>query len=119
MTASAARQVDSVVDPSDLEERRDGAASTAATIDTWQIEVFRPSRQITVGSRRRVVRTSGSEPDYRARALALWPRLDADKLRRTRGDVMRIARLVEPRTSCSIETIIGMLTRESNVARDD
>jgi hypothetical protein len=52
-----------------------------------------------------------AKPDYRARALALWPRLDGKKLRRTRGEVARIARLVERRTALPFETIVGMLTR--------
>jgi hypothetical protein len=50
-------------------------------------------------------------PDYRARALALWPRLDPRKLRRTQGEVVRIARLVERRTALSFEVILGMLTK--------
>ena len=48
--------------------------------------------------------------DYRARALAIWPGLDAQKLRRTQGDPRRIARLVEHRTRLSIESIISLLT---------
>lgn len=48
--------------------------------------------------------------DARARALALWPGLDRDKLRRTQGDPVRIARLVEQRTRLPVEAIIGLLT---------
>ena len=48
--------------------------------------------------------------DCRLRALALWPGLDRDKLRRTRGEIRRVARLVEKRTALSFETILGMLT---------
>jgi hypothetical protein len=57
----------------------------------------------------RAVRAAGG--DYRARALALWPRLDPQKLRRTGGDAPRIARLVQRRTSLPFEMIVGMLTR--------
>lgn len=49
--------------------------------------------------------------DYRTRALALWPRLDREKLRRTRGEAARIARLVERRTALPFEMILGMLRR--------
>ena len=48
--------------------------------------------------------------DYRARALAIWPGLDRDKLRRTQGDPLRIARLVEHRTRLPVEAIVGLLT---------
>jgi hypothetical protein len=46
---------------------------------------------------------------YERRAVALWPRLDREKLRRTRGDPVRIARLVSRRTTLSVETIVLML----------
>jgi hypothetical protein len=46
---------------------------------------------------------------YSRRALALWPRLDREKLRRTRGDPRRIARLVSRRTTLSMETIVLIL----------
>ncbi|MDA8238033.1 MAG: hypothetical protein M0T75_09165 [Chloroflexi bacterium] len=46
---------------------------------------------------------------YARRALALWPRLDPEKLRRTRGDPRRIARLVARRTALSVETILLIL----------
>jgi len=96
-------------------------APVAAVTAAWRVDVLRPSRQVQVRARSRATsarrstratRPEPSAPDYRARALALWPRLDPLKLRRTRGDVMRIARLVERRTACSLETIVGMLTRE-------
>jgi hypothetical protein len=48
--------------------------------------------------------------DCRARALAIWPGLDRDKLRRTGGDPVRIARLVEHRTRLPVEAILGLLT---------
>jgi hypothetical protein len=48
--------------------------------------------------------------DFRVRALAIWPGLDRQKLRRTRGDPIRIARLVEHRTRLSIEAIVSLLT---------
>jgi hypothetical protein len=46
---------------------------------------------------------------YARRALALWPRLDREKLRRTDGDPWRIARLVARRTALSAETILLIL----------
>jgi hypothetical protein len=46
---------------------------------------------------------------YERRAVALWPRLDRVKLRRTHGDPTRIARLVARRTTLSVETIVLML----------
>jgi hypothetical protein len=48
--------------------------------------------------------------DFRARALAIWPGIDAQKLRRTQGDPLRIARLVERRTRLPIESIVSLLT---------
>lgn len=44
-----------------------------------------------------------------ARALAIWPRIDPNRLRRTKGDPRRIARLVEKRTSLSYEDILIVL----------
>jgi hypothetical protein len=49
------------------------------------------------------------ESPYVQRALAVWPRLDREKLRRTRGDPRRIARLVARRTTLSVETIVLIL----------
>ncbi|MFL5779305.1 MAG: hypothetical protein ACJ761_10215 [Chloroflexota bacterium] len=43
------------------------------------------------------------------RALTLWPGLDRTKLRRTRGDPAKVARLVERRTSLTIEDIVVLL----------
>jgi hypothetical protein len=48
--------------------------------------------------------------DFRARALAIWPGIDPRKLRRTQGDPLRIARLVERRTRLPIESIVSLLT---------
>lgn len=49
--------------------------------------------------------------DYVARALELWPRLDREKVRRTRGNPRRLARLVERRTGESFDVILSMLDR--------
>jgi hypothetical protein len=46
------------------------------------------------------------ESPYARRAMALWPRLDRAKLRRTGGDPRRIAALVSRRTTLSVETIL-------------
>ncbi len=46
---------------------------------------------------------------YATRALFLWPRLDAARLRRAKGDPLRIARLVERRTGRPREEILAML----------
>lgn len=50
--------------------------------------------------------------DCRDRALALWPGLDRERLRRTRGDPLRVARLVGRRTTLPLEAILGLLTGE-------
>jgi hypothetical protein len=49
--------------------------------------------------------------DYIRRALATWPRLDRSRLRRTRGDPVRIARLVAKRTKHSVDEILSHLLR--------
>lgn len=49
----------------------------------------------------------------RRRALLLWPRLDAARLARTRGDPWRIARLVAGRTPWPLEDIVAMVTRST------
>ena len=46
----------------------------------------------------------------RRRALLLWPRLDPERLARTRGDPWRIARLVARRTPRPLDEIVAMLT---------
>ncbi len=45
----------------------------------------------------------------RRRALILWPGLDRARLARTAGDPLRIARLVERRSSLPGEVIVAML----------
>ena len=65
-------------------------------------------------------RNSRNEPalagDVRARALAVWPRLDRKKLTRTCGDPRRVARLVARRTALSPEAILGILEGRSSTA---
>ena len=62
------------------------------------------------------MRTNRSTPadpsgvDVRRRALLLWPGLDRRKLSRTGGHPRRVARLVERRTSLTLDVILGMLT---------
>ena len=51
-----------------------------------------------------------ADADVRGRALFLWPGLDRRKLSRTGGRPLRVARLVERRTSLTLDTILGMLT---------
>jgi hypothetical protein len=51
-----------------------------------------------------------AQTDFKARALAIWPGLDRQKLWRTHGDPVRIARLVEHRTRLPIEAIVSLLT---------
>jgi len=46
---------------------------------------------------------------YQRRALSIWPGLDRTRLRRTQGDPWKIARLVESRTSLTIEDILVLL----------
>jgi hypothetical protein len=60
------------------------------------------------GDRRR-----GWETSLERRALALWPRLGRDALRRCGHDPQRIATLVSRRTSLDIEAILGLLTGPS------
>lgn len=52
-------------------------------------------------------------PPYAERALVLWPGLDRSRLRRTRGDPIRIARLVARRTALSLDEIVELLTQPS------
>lgn len=44
------------------------------------------------------------------RAIAMWPRLDMQALRRCRDDPHRIAHLVSRRTSMPVESIVRLLT---------
>lgn len=48
-------------------------------------------------------------PAYARRALAHWPRLDRARLRRAGSDPVRIARLVERRSTLSREEIVAIL----------
>jgi hypothetical protein len=57
--------------------------------------------------------------DYRARARFLWPRLDPDRLRRTRGDPERILTLVAARSSLPREELRAMLLGASDVAASE
>ena len=50
-------------------------------------------------------------PDLCARALVLWPRLDRARLTRTKGDPIRIARLVTHRTALTFDCIVAILTK--------
>ena len=54
--------------------------------------------------------------DYRDRARILWPRLDPDRLRRTRGDPQRILRLVEARSALPHDELRAMLLGASDGA---
>jgi hypothetical protein len=58
-----------------------------------------------------------SSADCRPRALALWPGIDRARLRRTRGEPRRVARLIEQRTRLPFEVIVAMLTGEP-IAQD-
>jgi hypothetical protein len=50
-----------------------------------------------------------ADPDYCARALALWPRLDRGRLARVRHDPSRVAALVSRRTTLSSGAILQLL----------
>ena len=61
-------------------------------------------------------------PDYCGRALALWPRLERDRLARVRHDPHRVAALVSRRTALSLATIVELLgapSVESEVSSRD
>jgi hypothetical protein len=119
MSRSATARLEQPADPQG--DRTIGSQDAARPLAA--VPVLRPSREIVVRSQRDRGRSEGlprddsgtmrsaARPDYRARALALWPRLDAEKLRRTRGEAARIARLVERRTALPFEVILGMLTK--------
>jgi hypothetical protein len=49
------------------------------------------------------------EPDYYARALALWPRLESPRRGRARRDPRRVARLISRRTNLSYKAILQLL----------
>jgi hypothetical protein len=48
-------------------------------------------------------------PDYCARALALWPRLERGRLARIRHDPKRVASLISRRTTLSYDAILELL----------
>jgi hypothetical protein len=48
-------------------------------------------------------------PDYYARALALWPRLAYPRPGRVRRDPRRVATLISRRTNLSYQTILELL----------
>ena len=50
-------------------------------------------------------------PSYLERAMLLWPRLDRARLRRVADDPLRIAEMIQGRTSQPFEVIVAMLTR--------
>ena len=66
----------------------------------------------------RLVAPFSSRPitPYAMRALVLWPRLDAARLRRAKGDPLRIAKLVERRTGRPREEILAMLDAEARAS---
>lgn len=53
------------------------------------------------------------EPDYYARALALWPRLDP-RFSRVRRNPYRMALLVSRRTNLSLDAILELLGAPSD-----
>ena len=52
-------------------------------------------------------------PDYCARALALWPRIEHERLARVRHDPDRIAALISRRTNLSHTAILELLGASS------
>jgi hypothetical protein len=52
---------------------------------------------------------SGVATDYCSRALALWPRLERQRLARIRHDPNRVAALVSRRTTLSYVAILELL----------
>ena len=50
---------------------------------------------------------------YLERAMLLWPRLDRARIRKVADDPIRIAEIVERRTSQPFDVILAMLTRQS------
>lgn len=53
--------------------------------------------------------STGLRPDYCSRALALWPRLDLQRLARARHDAGRVATLVSHRTTLPRRAILELL----------
>jgi hypothetical protein len=54
-------------------------------------------------------RSSEDIPDYCARALALWPRVDRVRLARVRHNPRRVATLISHRTNLSRSAILELL----------
>jgi hypothetical protein len=54
-----------------------------------------------------------SLPDYCSRALALWPRLERQRLARVRHDPRRMAALISRRTTLSYVAILELLGASS------
>jgi hypothetical protein len=50
---------------------------------------------------------------YLERAMLLWPRLDRAKIRKVADNPIRIAEIVERRTSQPFDVILAMLTKQS------
>jgi len=50
-----------------------------------------------------------SGPDYYARGLALWPRLETPRPGRVRRDPRRIATIISRRTNLSYQAILALL----------
>jgi hypothetical protein len=59
----------------------------------------------------RVTPTLQPEPpaDYASRALALWPRIERQRLARVKHDPRRVAALISHRTRLSIAAILELL----------
>ena len=55
-------------------------------------------------------------PDYYARALALWPRLEPPRLERVRHDPNLMAVRISRRTTLSMEAILALLVACHNEA---
>ena len=68
------------------------------------------------------ISVSGSAPDYCARAMVLWPRLERGRLARIRHDPIRVAALVSRRTtlsSAAILELLGVSPEESDMTTRD
>ena len=76
---------------------------------------FRGSVQGVRPSAPRVARRAVRPPTscYLERAMLLWPRLDRAKIRKVADDPVRIAEIIERRTSQPLDVILAMLTKQS------
>ncbi len=70
-----------------------------------------PARRHAPGPSRRLAHPSTT--CYLERALLLWPRLDRAKIRKISNNPVRIAELVERRTSQPFDVILAMLTKHA------